>query len=180
MNPIRINKRHIVISSIVLALGTALSINYFFSPEKNIFSFKKNEEVPASTNIGDAIYVNSSNVDTDQKKDIDKIISYFHDKKIERNKNRENIIKMASNADTDVSNKIIKETRQELNIEDLIKSKLGSEIIDCIAIIGDDGCNFIVSSRSDHLKQNTVYIIKDIIQKQTGFKNDKIKIIEKN
>ena len=87
---------------------------------------------------------------------------------------------MASNADTDVSNKIIKETRQELNIEDLIKSKLGSEIIDCIAIIGDDGCNFIVSSRSDHLKQNTVYIIKDIIQKQTGFKNDKIKIIEKN
>ena len=87
---------------------------------------------------------------------------------------------MASNADTDVSNKIIKETRQELNIEDLTKSKLGSEIIDCISIIGDDGCNFIVSSRSDHLKQNTVYIIKDIIQKQTGFKNDKIKIIEKN
>ena len=87
---------------------------------------------------------------------------------------------MASNTDTDVSNRIIKETRQELNIEDLIKSKLGSEITDCIAIIGDNGCNLIVNSRSGCLKQNTVYIIKDIIQSQTGFKNDKIKIVEKN
>ena len=180
MNPIKINKRHIVLSSIVLALATALGINYWFSPEKNILNIKSNNNsVPTSNNIGDAVYVNSSNVESN-KKDVDKIKLYFQNKKIEREKNRNDLVQMSSNGDTDVLNKIVKEVRQERNIEDLVRIKMENDIIDCIAIIGDDGCNLVVSSKTDSLTKEMVYMIKDIIFKQTGFKNDKIKIIEKN
>lgn len=177
MNPIRINKRHIVLSSIVLALGIALGINYWFSPEKHFLSNKLNE-IPTSTNIGDAIYVNSSKVEDENETNSEEIKEYFNRQKSEREKKRDKLIKIAS--DNNTGNKVINEFRQETNIEDLAKLKLSDKITECIAIIGNDGCNFIVNCKKSNLKEDDVRIIKDIIHNQTGFKNDKIKIIEKN
>ena len=181
MNPIRVNKRHIVLASIVLALGIALGINYWFSPEKHLFSNKLNE-IPTSTNIGDAIYVNSSKVEDENEKNdeknTEKVQEFFDHQKSEREKKRDKLIKIAS--DNNTGNKVINEFRQETNIEDLAKLKLNDKITECIAIIGNDGCNFIVNCKKSNLTDNDVQIIKDIIYNQTGFRSDKIKIIEKN
>ena len=176
MNPIRVNKRHIVLSSIVLALGIALGINYWFSPEKRFLN--KPTEIPISSNIGDAIYVNSSTVENESKTNKEQIQEFFDSKKSDRERKRKELIKMAS--DNNTGNKVISEIRQEMNIEDLAKLKLDDKITDCMAIIGNDGCNFIVNCKKSNLSEENVQIIKDIIYNQTGFRNDKIKIIEKN
>ena len=68
---------------------------------------------------------------------------------------------------------------KENKIETLIKAKTDDNLIDCLAKIGKDGCNVIVSFKTDMTKEN-VYKIKDIVKNETNFNNSEIKIIEKN
>ena len=183
MNPIKVNRRHIILASILLALATAVGINYWISPVKQM----KNE-IMASYSSDEPYLENENNEhseiseNNEQKgikntKDIEKIKQFFENERNQKEKARKQIYEIAS-SDQDYVKKIAQEIRQENNIETLIRSKNDDNLIDCIARIGKNGCNVIVSFKTDLTKEN-VYKIKDIIKSQTDFKNEEIIISEK-
>lgn len=176
MKPIKINKRYIVLSSIVISLGIAVGINYWLSPEKSlknglkINSFNESSEEP--------VLASNVNIEDKNSKDIDKIKLFFSNEREQKEKYKKQIAEVAAD-DKEYREKIIQEIRQESKIETLIKAKMDDNLIDCLAKIGKDGCNIIVSFKTDLTKEN-VYKIKDIVKNETKFKNEEIKIIEKN
>ena len=170
MNPIKINKRHIILASIVFSLAIALGINYWFSPLK----LAAKNEVMTSSNSEETSFEKS---DKKNKEDIEKIKQFFENEREQKEKFRKQISEVAYD-DQDYMKKIYQEIKQENNIESLIKSKFDDNLIDCIARIGKNGCNVIVSFKTELTKEN-VYKIKNIIKDQTEFKNNEITITEK-
>jgi len=168
MNPIKINKRHIVLASIVLSLSAALGINYWFSP------LKIKNEVMTSSN---AENFSNENVGIKSKNDIENIKDFFKNEREQKEQFRKQISEIASD-DQDYIKKIVKDMRQENTIESMIKSKFDDNLIDCVARIGKNGCNVIVSFKTELTKEN-VYKIKNIIKDQTDFQNNEIVITEK-
>ena len=177
MNPIKLNRRHIVLASIILALATAVGINYWISPAKQIrngimASSSANE--PYSQSI---LPENETPNGIKDSKSIEKIKGFFENERVQKEKTRKQICEIASN-DQDYIKKVIQEMKQESNIETLIRSKNDDNLIDCLVRIGKNGCNVIVSLKTELTKEN-VYKIKDIIKNQTDFKNEDIIISEK-
>lgn len=179
MKPIKINKRYIVLASIIVSLGAAVGINYWLSPEralKNNINIMPNEESDESS-----VLASSTNIETKNKnknnQDIEKIKLFFENEREQKEKDKKQISEIASD-DKEYKEKIIQEIRQENKIETLIKAKMDDNLIDCVAKIGKDGCNIIVSFKTDLTKEN-VYKIKDIVKNETKFNNEEIKIIEK-
>ena len=177
MKPIKINKRYIVLASIIVSLGAAVGINYWLSPEralKNNINIMPNEESDENS-----VLASSTNIENKNKnnQDIEKIKLFFENEREQKEKYKKQIAEVAGD-DKEYREKIIQEIRQESKIETLIKSKMDDNLIDCLAKIGKDGCNIIVSFKTDLTKEN-VYKIKDIVKNETKFNNEEIKIIEK-
>lgn len=174
MKPIKINKRYIVLASIIVSLGAAVGINYWLSPEK---ALKNNINIMPSEPAESSVLASSTNIEDKNSKDIEKIKSFFENEREQKEKYKKQIAEVAGD-DKEYREKIIQEIHQESKIETLIKSKMDDNLIDCLAKIGKDGCNIIVSFKTDLTKEN-VYKIKDIVKNETKFNNEEIKIIEK-
>ena len=174
MKPIKINKRYIVLASIIVSLGAAVGINYWLSPDK---ALKNNINIMPSGPAENSVLASSTNIEDKNSKDIEKIKSFFENEREQKEKYKKQIAEVAGD-DKEYREKIIQEIRQESKIETLIKSKMDDNLIDCLAKIGKDGCNIIVSFKTDLTKEN-VYKIKDIVKNETKFNNEEIKIIEK-
>jgi len=174
MKPIKINKRYIVLASIIVSLGAAVGINYWLSPDK---ALKNNINIIPSEPAESSVLASSTNIEDKNNKDIEKIKSFFENEREQKEKYKKQIAEVAGD-DKEYREKIIQEIRQESKIETLIKSKMDDNLIDCLAKIGKDGCNIIVSFKTDLTKEN-VYKIKDIVKNETKFNNEEIKIIEK-
>ena len=174
MKPIKINKRYIVLASIIVSLGAAVGINYWLSPDK---ALKNNINIMPSEPAENSVLASSTNIEDKNSKDIEKIKSFFENEREQKEKYKKQIAEVAGD-DKEYREKIIQEIRQESKIETLIKSKMDDNLIDCLAKIGKDGCNIIVSFKTDLTKEN-VYKIKDIVKNETKFNNEEIKIIEK-
>ena len=174
MKPIKINKRYIVLASIIVSLGAAVGINYWLSPER---ALKNNINIMPSEPAENSVLASSTNIEDKNSKDIEKIKSFFENEREQKEKYKKQIAEVAG-SDKEYREKIIQEIRQESKIETLIKSKMDDNLIDCLAKIGKDGCNIIISFKTDLTKEN-VYKIKDIVKNETKFNNEEIKIIEK-
>ena len=174
MKPIKINKRYIVLASIIVSLGAAVGINYWLSPDK---ALKNNINIMPSEPAENSVLASSTNIEDKNNKDIAKIKSFFENEREQKEKYKKQIAEVAGD-DKEYREKIIQEIRQESKIETLIKSKMDDNLIDCLAKIGKDGCNIIISFKTDLTKEN-VYKIKDIVKNETKFNNEEIKIIEK-
>ena len=174
MKPIKINKRYIVLASIIVSLGAAVGINYWLSPDK---ALKNNINIIPSEPAENSVLASSTNIEDKNSKDIEKIKLFFENEREQKEKYKKQIAEVAGD-DKEYREKIIQEIHQESKIETLIKSKMDDNLIDCLAKIGKDGCNIIVSFKTDLTKEN-VYKIKDIVKNETKFNNEEIKIIEK-
>lgn len=174
MKPIKINKRYIVLASIIVSLGAAVGINYWLSPDK---ALKNNINIMPSEPAENSVLASSTNIEDKNSKNIEKIKSFFENEREQKEKYKKQIAEVAGD-DKEYREKIIQEIHQESKIETLIKSKMDDNLIDCLAKIGKDGCNIIVSFKTDLTKEN-VYKIKDIVKNETKFNNKEIKIIEK-
>lgn len=174
MKPIKINKRYIVLASIIVSLGAAVGINYWLSPDK---ALKNNINIMPNEPAESSVLASSTNIEDKNNKDIAKIKSFFENEREQKEKYKKQIAEVAGD-DKEYREKIIQEIHQESKIETLIKSKMDDNLIDCLAKIGKDGCNIIVSFKTDLTKEN-VYKIKDIVKNETKFNNEEIKIIEK-
>ena len=178
----KIKKRQIIAAALILALGTAVFLNYNHSkPEAKKTNGAVSSE--STVNLGDAQFVNGTSV-SEQKDDKD----YFaavktkrktaHDesfeiqKKIIDDKNAdEKAKKQASDTLTELSNAV----KAENDTQALITAKIKKE---CAVFINNNKVQVVVGK--DILNENTILKIQEIVTNQTGISAKNITIIELN
>ena len=195
-----IEKRHIVLAALVLALGTAVYINWRFSGPKVVQSGS-----PASqTTIGDTQYVNGSATTTSvlpaesgaesgddasqaPAQSITKSAeSYFTEATLSRQKARDEATELLQqaikSADSDEKTKkaavdqlavIAKNIEQESKIESMLKAKGFSG---CMAFLENGKANILVAS--DGLLASQTITIKDIVKNTASIPFEDIIIVE--
>ncbi|MDR1364789.1 MAG: SpoIIIAH-like family protein [Oscillospiraceae bacterium] len=180
MKPIKINRRQIVLASLVLALGTAVYLNWQFSPKSIIKPFSK--EVITPLNEENLDFSNFSNNEKNKNNS-----KYFENARLKRQDAREKSLKsieeILSNNEIDdktkfnLSKELSERSQQiltETNIENVVDAKL--ETKNCIAMMNGKECTLIVS-KEGKFEQNDANIICDVIRSLAKCKNEEIKII---
>lgn len=177
---ITMKKRRVFLAGLVLFLGLAVLANWYYTnPERNILPADSISDVDTSNvngaNLGDAIYVNSSNVSEE----------YFAGAKLSRDKSYDEAVatlkEIIEISDVDEQSiktaadsiSVISERRvAQVNIENLVKAKTGS---DCVAVINDDSVEIIINDSA--VSEQAILQIKDIVMSNTEFSAEKISII---
>ncbi len=173
-------KRQIILSGLVLFLGVAVLANWYYSnPEKNAQAVDNISDIDVSNvnsvNLGDAVYVNSSEISDE----------YFAGAKLSRDKSYDEAVATLKEIidSSDIDEQSIKTATESMNqmsqykiaqtnIENLVKAKTGSE---CVAVINDSSVEIIVADSS--VTEQTILQIKDIVMKNFDISAEKISII---
>lgn len=170
------NKKWIVLSAMVLALGTALFLNWQLTETDSIVS--ETDGSSETRVIGEAELVNgTANGNFDE---------FFSAARMERESSRASSLEIlnaiTASADVDTDSKesaateasaIAKRIEQEANIESQIKAKGFAE---CVTMIGDDGIKVMVQSTG--LLPAEAAQIADIVTSETGETLSNVKIVE--
>ena len=181
-------KKQVILGALVLALGTAVYLNWQFSENKD---FIDESAIMSTKELGEAQFVNNTPTpeqSEEKKEDEPKTSSeYFSKAKSNRQKARDEATEMikeiledsksseqAKSQAIKQASDVAKNIEQESNIESLIKAK---GITDCLAFIQNDECSVVVGG-GETLNENLAVAIKDIIAGQGGISPDKIKIVE--
>ena len=173
-------KRHTVLALLVLFLGLAVLANWYYSnPGNNVLPADGTSDIDSSnvngSNLGDAIYVNTTDVYDEyfagaklsRDESYDEAVATLKEI-IESSDVDEQSVKTASDSIMSMSERRI----TQVNIENLVKAKTGS---DCVAVIADDYVEIIVAESV--LSDQTVLQIKEIVINNTEFSAEKISII---
>lgn len=189
-----IKRRQLVMATMVIALGAAVFVNWYFTKPHIKDTKQSNATVQASeadvVNLGDAEFVNgtTSKDSKNKKKDTKKKTSdeYFAEAKLNRDKAHDkamnNLNKIISNKNSSKSAidkasddlTILTNTiKQEADTENLIKAKVKSK---CIVAINAEKVEVVVEKKV--LNANMIMQIKDIIMKQCKASPDNITIVE--
>lgn len=183
-----VRKRQIIAAALVLALGSAVFINWYYNrPSVKSANAKPSVEEVDNTggNLGDAQLVNSSGV-SESAVATAKSSDYFASAKLRRNSAHdeaaETLNKVIKDSSSDAS--AVKEATTALkalsnaiklegDTEALIKAKTGG---DCVVIINNGSAEVIVAKGA--LNDTVILQIKEIVLKQTGFSAENITIVE--
>lgn len=172
-------RKQALLAGLVMILGIAVFVNWYYSGPENA---ERTGQIAGSDtsnvnsgNLGDAIYVGSTDVSDE----------YFASAKLSRDESYDEAVAVlkqivsASDVDsqsvktaTDSINTITERKIAQVNIENLVKAKTGSE---CVAVISDDSAEIIVKESA--LSEDAVLQIKDIVLQNTQFSAEKISII---
>ncbi len=193
-------KRQLILSALILALGTAVYLNWQFSSNKELIDTNK---IMATKELGEAKFVNNTveenkgeengekkdeNSGEEQKEEPkeENASEYFSKTKAARQKARDEATDMIKEILEDVKSSeetkaeaikqasiVAKNIEQEANIESLIRAK---GFKDCLAFIQNEECSIVVGGAE--LTDNLAVAIKDIVSGQGGISADKIKIME--
>ena len=173
-----IKRKHLVLTGLVIALGTAMFVNWYYTkPEAKSVSKAADETTTVSANLGDAMYVNgtAAAAESDWLSEAKLKRTSAHD---EAKSALEDVIN-SSDADSDSKQKaseglekLTKNITDESDIENLITAKLNS---DCLAVLGDGTAEILVSEKA--LNETAALQIKDIILSKTDIPAEKITII---
>ena len=169
-----IGRKQLLTFSLIFALGLAVFVNWYYTkPQGNTTK----PEVTNEANLGDAQYVNSDSVESE---------NYFETAKINRKRAHDSakeylssiIADTAVDEDTKISareklTKISEQIKIENDIENLINAQTDSN---CLVTFSDDSIEVILPKSV--LDDKSVIKIKDIIISKTKLTADKITIIE--
>lgn len=171
-------KRHFMLAGLVLALGVAVLANWYYTePNKNPVLSEDASELSNvnNANLGDAIYVNSTDISDE----------YFAGAKMSRDESYDEAVatlkEIIENDNSDEQsvltaaesiNNMTEIRIAQVNIENLVKAKTGSE---CIAVITDDSIEVVVNESV--LNSETILQIKEIVLTNTDISAEKISII---
>lgn len=185
-----IKKRQIVTATLVLALGSAVFINWYYTrPESELANAGTSIEAVENTggNLGDAQYVNATTTAGDNTTSKSKD-EYFAATKMRRESAHDeakeilsDIIEDSSSDATAVKDAtaaltaLSKYIKLEGDMEALIKAKIGSE---SVVIINNEKAEIVVANGM--LDEGKILQIKEIALKQTGFSVENITIVELN
>ncbi len=176
-----IGKRQLILAFLVVALGAAVFINWYYTKPDAIDGAESEEDVTVaaeatSGRLGDAQFVDSQGSKS--------IKEYFATVKLNRDAAHDEAIATIKNMVTSVesvemvsaANKSLesfsKSIKQEADIEALVTAKTGSE---CVAVINEDKIDVVVDNKV--LSDNVILQIKDIVLGNSGIKSDNITII---
>ena len=168
-------KKWIVLSAMVLALGTALFLNWQLTDTDAVVKENDSQEVKV---IGEAELVNgTANGNFDE---------FFSAARMQREASRASSLEIldaiAASADVDAEAKtsaaaeastIARRIEAEANIESLIKAKGFAE---CVVMIGDDGVKVMVQSAG--LLPAEAAQIAEIVTGETGEELANVRIVE--
>lgn len=174
-----INRRHIILAALVVALGLAIFLNYRFSQPNAVSTGTS----ASKGNLGDAAYVANQKVSNSS--------DFFASARLTRSQNRdqaEQVLKNVTGSSSatsderkkanDTINQIAKDINTEGQIETLLKAKGFSE---CVCLINDGTASIVVKPKtSTSLSANDTAQILDIVISQTKFSKNSIKIIPQN
>lgn len=195
----KFRRRQLILAALVVALGTAVYLNWQFSDDKGLVA---TDILQPQRELGEARFVNNSrltdhtdstdinestNIQTEQVANMsDQTKEYFAQAKLNRQKSRDEATELIKNITSDVqandqakaeavkqATELSNLIQQESNIENLLKAKGFSE---CLAFIQNGECNIVINPNS--LNDNSAITIFDIVNGQTGISYDKIKIVE--
>ena len=181
-----INKKHVILASLVLGLGLAVYVNYQFAADDKLMS-PASTSVTSEKNYGDAQLVdaNDPSVDTAAGPAGE---AYFAEAKVTRQRTRdesvETLTNMMENAEIDPNIKaemalkaaeLAKSIETEGKIENLIKAK---GFTDCMVYYDTDNVDVVV--KTEGLEAAQVAQMKDIILKETSIPVENISIVEIN
>jgi len=179
---VKIQKRHIVLAALVLALGSAVYLNWQFQDVSKL-------SADTSKELGAATYVNANSTDdeaTQVAKQTTTSEQYFSKAIVERQQSRDEAVEIAtkavesSDSSDDAKTRAVEQLSKiedtiikESNIESLVKAKGFSN---CLCIVSDKSCT--VSVPKKELKKNSPLIIKDVVLSQLEIEFSKIVIVE--
>lgn len=194
----KLGKRQLILSGLVLALGTAVYLNWQFSSNTDLLSGAN--AITVSKELGEAEFVNTTVSNTKNEKITEKSTEkntekatqntsatadeYFAQAKINRQQTQDEIAEMTedilkSTEENDAAKteavaqaaQLATIMEQQTNIESLIKAK-GFE--ECLVFIQNNECSVVV--KDSELTGEDAMIIKDIATSQSGVQSDKITI----
>lgn len=195
----KIGKKQLILTGLVLTLGAAVYLNWQFSGNTDLLS--GSDAVSVSKELGEAEFVNTSSdkkagestaqKSTEQSSSKESTASaskssdeYFSQAKVNRQQTQDDIAEMTkkileSSEESDAAKaeavakaaELATVMEQQTNVESLIKAK-GFE--ECMVFIQNGECSIVV--RDSDLTADDALIIKDIATGQTGITVDKIKV----
>ena len=187
-----IEKRHIILAALVVALGAAVYINWQFTDNQALQSTGTLDD----SQLGQAQYVNggvSSYTPTPTESAVSSSLSqstnssYFTEARMNRQKARDEAVELlnkviedtsateeAKKQASDTAAQIAKNIEAEAKIESLIKAK---NFTDCVAFIDSGKANIVVSSPQGLLESDTL-TINEIVKGQTDIPFKDITIVE--
>lgn len=195
----KIGKKQLILTGLVLTLGAAVYLNWQFSGNTDLLS--GSDAVSVSKELGEAEFVNTSSDkkagESTAKKSTELSSSkestasaskssdeYFSQAKVNRQQTQDDIAEMTkkileSSEESDAAKaeavakaaELATVMEQQTNVESLIKAK-GFE--ECMVFIQNGECSIVV--RDSDLTADDALIIKDIATGQTGITVDKIKV----
>ncbi len=175
-----INKKHIVLAALTLALSIAVYLNFIFAKGDGALDITDslNSQNSGSGNYGDSQLVGNPNVDATAE--------YFEEARLSRTRARDEAIETLQNMFANITDdeeelaemtmmavSIAKSIDAEGKIENLIKAK-GFE--ECLVYINDTKVDVIV--KTEGLLSSEAAVIKDIILDETEVAAENIKILE--
>lgn len=195
---ISIGKRQIVLATLVVALGAAVFVNWYYTKpdaeKANTGVTVTEQATQAAGNLGDALLVNSSaasSKDSTQESKAQQAQAqaedeYFAQARLNRSTAHDKAVEALKKTieDSKASSEAVKTATQELgalskaikleaDTENLINAKIGSP---CVVVIGSNTAQVVVGKGI--LKDNVTVQIKEIVLKQTGFSVENITIME--
>ncbi len=180
----KIQKRHVVLAALVLALGAAVFINWQFSDDSSALAQEVSKELGAAT------YVNTDTSSSDQIAKVSKTTSsaddYFAKAEVEREQaydtaveTAKETLKLADSSD-EAKTKAVEQLSKledalviQSNIESILKAKGFSR---CLCMISEESCT--VAVLKDELVDDSPLIIKDVVLSQIDIEFNSITIIE--
>lgn len=177
------NKKQVMLAVLIVALGVAVYLNYYFSVTNPIISDA--ETTTSKSKVGDVQYVNTDETAVDEANASSVDTDYF----TQARNNRESARQEALDIITDLMNNVTAtdETQkqalqeatavaaaveQESKIESLVKAK-GFE--DCVAYIEGDKCSIVV--KSDTLTSAQALQITEIVTTQSDIVAQNVNIV---
>jgi len=186
-----LNKRHIILAALVLALGVAVYLNFVFADNEGLV---EGEDLVADKNYGDAELVDGD-TDADAEGTDDEVqsvsaSSYFEEAKISRTRARDEAIEALQKifseygeAGAEGEEQAAQATMQALGIAQSIESESKIENLilakgyeECLVYISEAAADVVI--KSEGLLANEVAVIKDIILQETDLSAENIKILE--
>lgn len=182
----KIQKKHIVLGTLVIALGAAVYLNWQFSENQSLKTTSKelgtaqyvNATSPSENESTYDEAVQSSNMSGEQQ-------SYFAEARNQRDQTQDKIIDTANEVlekakDSEESEEAIEDIEKMLknftyqdSIESILKAKGFSQ---CLCYISDEGCDVIVLK--DEMNETSAIMIKDAVTSQIDIPFDNITIAE--
>lgn len=184
----KIEKRHLVLGTLVIALSAAVYLNWQFGVSDNVSQTSKE--------LGAAKFVNAT-TSTEETSTFDEAMQtsnmtseqqqYFANAKNQRDQTQAEIIETANSvlqnenssqeqvsASVESINQLLKTFTYQDSVESILKAKGFSQ---CLCYISEKGCSVIVLK--EEMNETSAIMIKDAVNSQVDISFENISIVEK-